>query len=258
MKNKVRILILDIETKPMESYIWRMFDEQGGLPMLKADWCILSWAAKWTDEDKVMYADQRNAKDIENEKEMLKGIWKLLDECDIAIGHNLKKFDIKRLNARFLKHGLGRPSSYRVIDTLTEAKKHFALTSNSLEYIANYLDCTFKKLKHKKFPGIELWKACIARNKEAWKEMELYNKNDVLTNEAVYDKLKPWIDVINFSVFHEGEENVCSCGSKNFKKNGTEKTNTGVYQRYRCSSCGKPSRSKENLLSKEKRKSLRK
>lgn len=256
--SKPKILLLDIETRPMLSYIWRLFDEQGGLPMLKTDTSILSWSAKWHGESKIMYSDQRNAKDLENEKEILKGIWKLLDEADVVIGHNSKKFDIKRLNARFLKHDLGRPSSYRQIDTLVEVKKHFALTSNSLEFVANYLNCKHKKLKRKKFPGFELWKECLAGNKEAWKEMEAYNKQDVLTLEAVYDKLKPWIDVINFSVFHEGEENVCSCGSKEFKKNGIDTTNTGVFQRYRCKRCGKPSRSKENLLSKEKRKALRK
>lgn len=50
----------------------------------------------------------------------------------------------------------------------------------------------FKKSAHKKFPGFELWKQCLARNKEAFKEMEQYNKMDVLSLEELYTKISPW------------------------------------------------------------------
>jgi uncharacterized protein YprB with RNaseH-like and TPR domain len=250
------MLLLDIETRPMLSYIWKLFDEQKGLSMLHTDSCILSWSAKWHGEKKIMYADQRKAKDVENEKEILKELWELMDSADVIIGHNSKKFDIKRLNARFIKHGLGRPSKYRQIDTLVECKKHFALTSNSLAYVAEYLDCKFQKLKHKKFPGFELWKECLAGNKAAWNEMELYNKQDVLTLEAVYDKLSPWIDTINFAVFNKGEH-ICSCGSKELIKKGLAATNSGLFQRYKCKSCGKPYQDKVNELTPEERKKLK-
>lgn len=253
-----KILFIDIETKPLESYLWRLFDEQKGLPLLKADWSILSWSAKWYGESKIHYRDQRRAKDLENDKVMLQPLWKMMDEADIIIGHNSKKFDVRRLNARFLKHGMGQPSGYRQIDTLVEAKKHFDLTSNSLEYVASYLRCKFQKLTQRRFPGFELWRACLARNPKAWDEMAKYNQRDVLVLEEVYRKLSPWITTVNFGVFHGGNGPVCSCGSTRFVKRGasTAKTNGGVYQRYWCSACHKGFQSKQNLLTKEKRRSL--
>lgn len=254
---KPKILLLDIETKPMESFFWRLYDEQGGMAMLKADWCILAWSAKWLDDKEIMYSDQSKAKDIEDEKKILEKLWKLLDEADVVIGHNAKKFDIKRINTRLKKHKFKPPSPYRVIDTLVEARKHFAFSSNKLEDLANFLGCKAKKLVKRKFPGFSLWRECLLGNKEAWKEMELYNKQDVIVLEEVYKELDPWINVINFNVFNEGEDHVCSCGSKDLKKNGTDKTNSGVFQRWKCTNCGKPYREKLNLLSPEKRKSMK-
>src|SRR5690606_2512370 len=106
---------------------------------------------------KVMYQDQRKAKDVRNDKELLRGIWNLLDEADIVITQNGKAFDVKKLNARFLLNGFQPPSSYRHIDTKILAKKTFALTSSKLEYMTSKLCTKYKKLSHKKYPGFSLW-----------------------------------------------------------------------------------------------------
>ncbi len=46
------------------------------LNQIKNDWHVLSYAAKWLgdEESKIMYKDQRNAKDVSNDKEMLKDL----------------------------------------------------------------------------------------------------------------------------------------------------------------------------------------
>lgn len=255
--SKPKILFVDIETAPMLGYVWGLFDQNIGLNQIHSDWHILSWAARWQGESKMHYMDQRNAKDIENEKTILEGIWKLLDDADIVVGHNSKRFDVKKLNARFLVHGMQPPSPFRQIDTLSIAKKNFAMTSNKLEYLADKLRCKLKKMKTKKFPGFELWKQCLAGNKEAFKEMQLYNERDVEVLEEVYEKLMPWDKSINFSVYNEGKH-VCSCGSTHLIKKGVHATNGGLYQRYKCKSCGRPVYDKENLLTLEQRKGMKK
>lgn len=257
-----KILLVDIETAPLLAYCWGLFDQNVGLNQIHTDWHLLSWAAKWHDPEgkkkyPTMYMDQRNAKDLENEKVILEGIWKLLDEADIVVGHNSKRFDVKKLNARFIAHGMKPPSPYRQIDTLTIAKKHFAMTSNKLEYLAEKLGCKLKKMKTKKFIGFELWKECLAKNKEAFKEMELYNKRDVHVLEEVYNKLIPWDNSINFAVYNNGDH-VCSCGSAHLIKKGITATNTGIFQRYKCKKCGKAFQDKINELSLEQRKAMKK
>lgn len=260
-KSNVKVLLLDIETAPMLGYIWGLFDQNVALNQLKADWHVLSWSAKWLDDppDKVMYMDQRNEKSIEDDTRILRGIWKLMDEADVIIGQNSKKFDIKKLNARFIEKGFPPPSSYRQIDTLVIAKKHFGFSSNKLEYMTKKLCTKYKKSGHAKFSGFELWKQCLAGNKAAWKEMQEYNKMDVLSLEELYHKLKPWDNTINFNVFNDEEGMLeCSCGSTDLKRSGYVYSNSGKYQRYICQKCGKEHKDKENLLSAEKRKSLKK
>ncbi len=256
---KPKVLVYDIETAPVLASVWGLFDQNVGLNMVKSDWHIMSWSAKWLDapENEVMYMDQRNKKNIEDDKELLKEIWSLLDEADMVITQNGKKFDQKKLNARFILNGMQPPSSYKHIDTLRIAKKHFAFTSNKLAFMTDKLCVKYKKLDHGKFPGFELWKECMAGNLEAWQEMEDYNRHDVLSLEELYHKLIPWDNTFNFNVYHDENKVICRCGSESFSKNGFYYTTASKFQKYKCKSCGHETRSKVNLLSKDKRKSLR-
>jgi len=240
-----KMLFFDIETVPLTAYVWGLWDNNVSLNMIESDWHVLSWSAKWYGSEEVMYQDQRNAKNFEDDKTILKGIWKLLDEADIVIGQNSKKFDVKKLNARFIQHGMKPPSSFRQIDTLVIAKRHFGFTSNKLEYMTDKLCTKYKKSGHAKFPGFKLWSECMKGNIEAYNEMEDYNKLDVLSLEELYEILIPWDDTINFSMYFN--EDVCSCGSTDFKKSGFYYTNSSKFQKYKCTSCGSEYRDKINL-----------
>lgn len=256
-KNGPKVLIFDIETSPLLSYTWGLWDQNVSLNQIHSEWAVLSWSAKWLGDSKVMYADQRNAKDMEDDKELLKGIWKLLDEADIVITQNGKKFDQKKLQARFILNGFQPTSSYKHIDTLQLAKKHFAFTSNKLEYMTKKLCTKYTKLSHKKFPGFELWKECLAGNIEAWKEMEKYNKHDVLSLEELYEKLIAWDSTVNFNLYTNSEDIVCKCGSSEFQNYGYTYTASSKFQRYKCKKCGAETRGRKNLFSKGKKDSLR-
>lgn len=253
-----KILLFDIETSPILSYVWQLWDQNVGLNQIVNDWHILSWAAKWYKDpkSKMMYQDQRNVENVEDDKDLCRGIWSLLDEADIVITQNGKAFDAKKLNARFIMHGFQPPKSYRHIDTKQLAKKHFAFTSNKLEYMTDKL-CKTKKLKHKKYAGFELWKECLAGNQDAWKEMERYNKYDVLSLEELYSKFAPWDNSINMNVYNDEAVRVCSsCGSDKLTARGYQYTNGGKYHRLKCKECGYENKSKMNLFNKEKRANL--
>jgi len=254
--SKPKILVFDIETAPLLGYVWGIWEQNVGLEQIHTDWYVLSWSAKWLGNSKIMHMDQRNAKNLEDDRKILKGIWKLLDEADIVVTQNGKSFDQKKLNARFILNGFQPPSSYKHIDTKVIAKKHFGFTSNSLAYMSKKLCAKHKKLSHSKYPGFELWRACLAGDKAAWREMETYNKYDVLALEELYTKLSPWDSSVNFNVYSESEDMVCKCGSEEFRKRGFFFAAAGKYQRYQCKKCGHETRSGINLLPKEKRKSM--
>lgn len=255
--NGPKVLVLDVETAPILAHVWGLWDQTVSLNMIKSDWFILSWSAKWLGEKEVMYADQRGSKNLENDKPLLEKVWKLLDECDILLTQNGKYFDHKKLNSRFVINGMQPPSSYKHIDTLLIAKKHFGFTSNKLEYMSDKLCTKYKKQAHKKFPGFEMWKECLAGNRKAWQAMEKYNKYDVLALEELYTKLIPWDNSVDFNLWSDSPHSVCKCGSQSFIKKGFFFSPTGKFQRYRCVDCGAETRDKTNLMNKERKKSLR-
>lgn len=252
----VKVLFLDIETSPILADVWKLWDNNVGLNQIALDWYILSWAAGWLGSDKVHYADQRGAENLEDDSGILRQLWELLDQADIVVAHNGDRFDVPKINARFIKAGLPPPSPYRTVDTLKIAKAKFKFTSNRLAYLAEFLGTDQKKLEHQKFPGHSLWVEVRKGNLAAWREMKAYNVADVTTLKGVYTRLAPWDTKHPNMGIDLDEETVCPvCGSQHLSPRGFQYSNTGKFQRYVCD-CGAWSRGKENLLTKEKRRSL--
>lgn len=256
-RTKPRILSLDIETAPMLAYIWSLWQQGVGLNMLQKDWYIISWAAKWVGEQGIFYQDIRETVGKEEDASILPDLWELLNEADMVLTQNGKKFDIKKINSRFLSAGMRPPRPYKHVDILQINKRVFGHTSNKLEYIAEKFNIEFKKLKHKNFPGFELWEACLAGDQKAWDEMEVYNKHDILSLEEYYVKVAPWDNRHpNVNLYSESLDRTCTCGCTDWVRDGFARTNLSVFEQYRCTNCGAFQRGRKNLLSKEKRNSL--
>lgn len=253
-----KILILDIETAPILANVWRIWDENVGLNQIHSDWHLLSFGAKWVGEKRIIYEDQSKVKPIDNDVKLLKSVHGLLDTADIVVAHHGKKFDLPKLNARFLTNGFQPPSPYKIVDTREIAARTFGFTSNKLEFLSNTL-CTKKKLSHRNFAGFELWKECLAGNPKAWAEMKRYNIRDVEALEELYLKLRPWqqTGAPNFGVFTDQETPVCpKCGSENISRNGFVCLAVGKYQRFKCRDCGAWARSGQLWNTPEKRKTI--
>lgn len=254
-----RILVIDIETAPLEAYTWGIWDVNVGLEQIKTEWSILSYAAKWVGKKPVIYADTggRGAIKVRDDKPLLKDLWNLLDQADIVVAQNGQRFDVKKINARLIMNGHGPYSPIRIVDTLLVAKKHFGFTSNKLAWMSKYLTDA-KKSEHKKFPGFELWKECLADNPKAWAEMRKYNIQDVIATEQLYIKQRPWIKGHpNMAAYAPSHEQACpNCGSTNVTKYGFATLQQGRYQRFVCGDCGASSRGKQNLISLTNRKAM--
>lgn len=268
MKNYkgLKILVLDIETAPLLVNCWGLFDQNIGLNQIVKDWHILSFSAKWYQDAKgkiwgphnrIMYKDQSKVKNVEEDKLLLEDVWKLLDECDILLTQNGVKFDNKKLNARFILNGMQPPTSFKHIDTLRIAKKFFALTSNKLEYMSDKLCVKYKKQTKREFAGFELWKECLLGNKKAWAEMKTYNSYDILSLEELYHKFAAWDNSIDFNIYSEQLVMTCNCGSDNLRSRGFYYSPVGKFQRFKCNDCGKETRSRKNLLSKDKKETIK-
>lgn len=243
MVDKSKILVFDIETAPVLAYVWGLHDQNVAVNQIYKDWYVIAWAAKWYGEPAslVTYRDQRNAKDIENDKAILQDLWKLLDKADIVITQNGQNFDTPKLNARFIEHGMGRPSPYRHLDTLQIAKSAAKFTSNKLEYLTERLCKKYKKLKHNKFPGFELWVECLKGNVRAWNEMRRYNTHDVLATEELYTKLRAWAPANAPRAFNIGHltQQCPTCGvTGKLRPRGYNYTRVSRFRKYVCGECG--------------------
>lgn len=249
--NLNKILVLDIETAPKLAYVWRFFKENISAKQVKEHGHIMSFAAKWLGEEKVIYKDNRT----DDDGELVQELCGLLSEADFVIAHNGARFDLKQIRSRALVLGLTPPAPVKVIDTLEIAKREFSFPSNSLEYLSIVLNCNLRKGGHKKYPGFELWRACIAGDPEAWKEMEEYNILDILVLEEVYFKMRPWDTKHPNIVVHQeiqpASPSCPKCGSTHLHSRGFAYTSVGQYKRYHCQDCGGWSRSRFSLRGKD-------
>ncbi len=254
-----RIVTLDIETAPIQSYHWGLWDQNIGLEMVCVEWTILSFSAKWLGDKRVIYKDTggRGAGKVRDDKALLQELWHILDEADIVVAQNGQAFDVKKINARMLMAGMKPYSPIKIVDTMLVAKKHFSFTSNKLAWMSEHLT-TAKKQVHKLFPGFELWAECLKDNAKAWAEMKKYNCVDTIATEELYLKVLPWIEGHpNVGNYSSAETIVCpKCGSDDVQKRGSAYTQTGQYHRYQCKACGGWARSRKTTNTKTKRDSL--
>lgn len=253
------ILVIDIETAPIEGYVWGLYEQNIGVEQIKTEWSILSYCAKWYEEKKLIYADTsgRGAKKVRDDKLLMKGLWDLLDKADIVVAQNGVSFDVKKINARLIVHGFGPYSPIRVVDTLLASRRYFKFTSNKLAWTGQNV-AGIPKSDHKKFPGMELWKECLKDNPIAWREMQKYNKIDVVACEALYTKLRPWIsNHPNIATYRDGNIQSCpKCGSKHLQSRGYYMTQAGRYHQYQCQGCGAWPRERYTVLNQETRRKL--
>jgi len=245
-KSPAKILVFDVETAPLRSYTWGLWDQTVQPAQIISDWFMLTWSAKWLFEDKV-FSDKLTSEEALNEddKRISESIWHLLNEADIIIAHNAKKFDVKKLNTRFLLNDLNAPMPYQVIDTLTHLRNKFSISSNRLDYVNELLGIGRKM----DTGGFKLWDGCMKGDEESLKKMEEYNIVDVEILEETYLRIRPWISPHpNMGLFIEDDVDVCpSCASENLAFGGTPyRTGAAAYESFRCNDCGSTGRSKKS------------
>lgn len=232
-----RILFFDIETAPNLSYVWGHYQQD--VIAHEREWYVLCVGYMWLGDKraKVLALPDYEGyeKDPENDKALAQEVWDLLDEADIVIAHNGDKFDVKKMNARFLAHGLGPPSSYKTVDTLKGARRAFKLNSNRLGDLGAFLGVGEKQ----KTDGFQTWAGCMRGDEKAWGTMTRYCRQDVELLGRVYLKLLPWLGSHpNLNVYPGEPKDRCPrCGSAKRQRRGYAISRTMRYIRYQCNGC---------------------
>lgn len=238
-----RVLTLDIETSPHLADVWALWDQNVSLTQLREASRVICFGAKWHHSDEVMFYSEHH----QDHRTMVERAFALLDEADIVVHFNGRKFDIPHLNREIDGYRLGVPAPYKQVDLLQVAKKHFRFASNKLAHITAELGLS-GKLDHS---GHELWVRCLAGDPAAWAEMTAYCCQDVRTTEELYDRWLPWIDTHpTVTLLDDSIEPRCGkCGSNRLQRRGVATTKQGLFQRFQCQGCGGWSRGTRKLNS---------
>lgn len=245
MERKPRTLIYDIETAPIVGTVWGKYEQN--LIWSIQDWYILCFSYRWLGERKrtqsVGLPDYKlYKKDPSNDLEVVRELHRLFNEADIVVAHNGNSFDQKKSQARMILHGFDPPSPYQQVDTKLVARRSFNFTSNKLDDLGEYF-----KIGKKYKTDAELWRKCMAGDKEAWKYMRRYCDRDVELLEKIYLRMRPWDKQHPNLAVISGAPDVCGkCGeNKGFVSNGFDYTRTGKYHRFQCKNCRANNRSRK-------------
>lgn len=229
----MKLLSLDIESRP--ALVWT-FDlkVRGGYinpGNIKEPVRMLCFAAQWEGEEEIQFfSEWEHGLDG-----MASAIWKLLDQADVVMGYNSRRFDIPAINTELLLAGLKPPSPFQQID-LYQVMRRFALMAKSLKYTSQMLG-TSRKLEHE---GLDLWLKVMSGDEDARRRMREYNCADVAANFSLYERIKPWIPNHPNTALMAGNEFACpTCGSETLRTRGIAYTTVSAYRRYQCLSCGK-------------------
>lgn len=228
----MRVLLYDIETTPNLGYTWGKYEQNVIEFTYQSE--LLCIAYKWLDEDTVHFI--RRKRTDEDDKRIVEEFTKVMLKADVIIAHNGDSFDNKIINTRTVYHGLSPLPKLRTVDTLKVARKYFRFNSNSLNDLGSFLGLGSKVSTG----GIRLWLGCMEGDRESWRLMEEYNKQDVLLLEKIYLRLRPFMsNHPNVNVLDETIEPSCpTCGKTHLQKRGFHATVSGKAQRYQCQDCG--------------------
>lgn len=228
-----RILTIDIETRPIEARTWGLWGQNIGINQITNPGGLLCFAGKFHGERKIHFASEWE----DGEKGMARALFRLFDEADVVMGWNSDKFDVRWIQAQFLKNGMGKPSSFAKVDLMKSVKKQVYLPSYKLDFVAQWLGIGQKV----RTGGFDLWSDVLAGDEKARNKMRRYNVGDTKLTEAVFDKLneRGWVlGLPNASV--EGGE-CCTnptCQSERLQRRGYAVTKARRYARFQCLDCG--------------------
>lgn len=254
-KRYPRIVCFDIENTPMLVYTFSLWGDNLNPSNVMQESFMLCWSAKelnssFVESDAITSEEAKN----QDDERITRSLWDYLNGTHILIGHNIKDFDIKVMNTKFLLYGLPPISSFQIIDTLKIAREKFAFASNKLSFINKALGIK-QKLENS---GMKLWIECMHGNKKSLDEMLEYCKVDTSAVEDLYYQFRSFITGHpNLGLFTDDLYSVCpNCGSLAWDDNGFYFTSSGKYQSIRCQTCGALSRKRTSVVNAEKKKGL--
>ena len=256
--NGPKTLVLDIERMKgsfrrqtrgltISGEFWSLFDYKRMIGRIHAD-DVIEWprticvAWRFVGKKRVEFASEWG----DGQAGMHSRIWEAVDEADVVVGHNVKGFDLKHLRTGWRDLDFLPPSPVAVVDTLKEARAEFGDESKTLDALTKRIGIASKTDRY----DLEVARAALAGDQRAQRKLKAYNVGDIEASEELYLSLRPWMKSHpSVGLYSEDGVDVCSCGGREFIRNGYAYTRLSKFQRYQCKSCGLTLRGRKSIAS---------
>jgi hypothetical protein len=243
-----KVMPLDIETAPMEAFVWDGKVEYVGHGMVEQHTTVLcaSYRDPADSKIKTVSVSPATARTVRNDRAVCKHVHSLLTHCGeeniIILAQNGDRFDLPKLKARFIYYRFRPLPPLKSIDTL-KLLKQFRFDYNRLDFIDKHLN-GIGKVETRGFP---MWRDIIStrstpeKRKAAMKEMLSYCEGDILALERVYAAILPYADLPhNANLWQRTYLHCPNCGKDGLRY--AEKphfTRVRAYRRMSCKFCHK-------------------
>ena len=229
-----RILTIDIERAPGLARFYDARTDYIGARSVVEYPRTICFAARWYGQKRPIFAAEWIDRDA-----MIQKAWDLYDEADIVYTYNGKRFDDKHLQGDWITSGLTPPRPWKAVDLFAVVKANFAFEHKSLDAVSRKLGRPGKIHPFDMQMAVD---ACNG-NREAQRQMRIYNVGDIELTEWLADRLRPWMTHHpRLGAF--GDEPRCNrCGSGDMKLRETRYRAVLIdFSLWTCQDCGGHSR----------------
>ena len=171
LAHKKGLLFWDIETRPMQAWIWKLGKQYITHEQVAEESKVISIQWMFEGDKKVSYLTWDDKQD---DKKMLREFLKAIADAKVAVSQNGKQFDHKVLNWRLNVHKLPPMPRMVIFDTLTLSRAAFRAPSHKLDYRSKIYG-----LGGKIKMALHNWIDVIAGQKSALSKMAKYGCKDV-------------------------------------------------------------------------------
>jgi hypothetical protein len=226
-----RVLTLDIERIPGLAPVWDQKTRWIGAQTWRRLPRTICVGYHWYDKrHPALIAEW----DDTNRVNFVNAAWELLDQADVIVTFNGKRFDLPHLKGMFAEAGMPPPSPWRNVDLFQVARTAFGFESKSLDHLCQRLGVVGKRGRYDAAQA----EAAASGDERAQAALTRYCKADVKATVAVYDALRAWIPNHPHIGHTSSETLTCpNCGGTDLEPNGSYRAITMEYAQYRCRHC---------------------
>ena len=239
MNEKPRIISYDLEVSPglyrCYGNIWELIVVE----IVEFEQ-ILAMSYQIVGEDKIRYIGQNTLPGyipgINDDKELVKEIVKILNNCDYRAGQNIDAYDEKMVQQRAMFHRLPALEVVPTFDTKKLYKGIARLPSNKLDHIVLFMRGG-GKIDHN---GTNLFTACAKGDPKAWALNRKYNMHDVRITSQILEDVLPYAKLTKAQQAYSCDIQCQNpnCLSYNLMTHKKRKVKGGWRQQLQCRDCG--------------------